>query len=168
MPTDIYFRSAISGYNKSDVINFIEKLNSEQIERVNDLNERLRASQSEARKLSADLDAMQKKCAELEAKIKAAESQRTQNDEKAQKYDAMQGTYADIMLDAEHTAKEKVKAAEEKAKAILEEANEVKKVVVAENQKLIGDAKTEFVALMDKLTASLDETLSKLGTTNNE
>lgn len=168
MSTDIYFRTSLSGYNKNDVIKFIEKLNAEQIERVNELNDRLRSAQTEIRRLNTELEEAKKKCVTLEHQLEGSESKRTANDEKAQKYDAMQGSYADIMLEAEHTSKEKVRLAEEKAEKIIAEANEAKKQVISDNKRIIESAKAEFTALVDKLTSSLDETLVKLRTGENE
>ena len=163
MANDIYFRTSLSGYNKNDVIRFIEKLNSEQVERVNELNDRIRISQTEAKKMSVELDAMKKKCAQLESQLSMSDENRAINDEKAQKYDAMQGTYADIMLDAEHISKEKVKLAEEKAEKILAEATEIKKRIVDENKRILENSKNEFLAVVERLTASLDESIAKTG-----
>lgn len=168
MSTDIYFRSSLSGYNKSDVIKFIEKLNAEQIERVNELNDKLRSAQSELRRLSSELEEAKNKCSSLESQLADSEAKHTVNDEKAQKYDEMTGTYADIMLEAEHTSKEKVRLAEEQAEKIISDANCIKKQIVAENKQIIEGAKSEFTALVDKLTASLDDTLNKLGNGENE
>lgn len=166
MANDIYFRTSLTGYNKSDVINFIEKLNSEQVERVNELNERLRSSQSEVKRMDSELVELRKKCSEMERLLTQKDADRITNEEKAQKYDAMQGTYADIMLEAEHTSKEKVRLAEEKAEKILEDANEAKKLIVAENKQIIESSKAEFIALIDKLTLSMDATLNKIGNEN--
>ncbi len=168
MSNDIYFRTALSGYNKNDVISFIEKLNSEQVERVNELNERLRSAQTESKRLSTEVAELKAKCAELEAQLSMSDETRALNAEKAQKYETMQGSYADIMLEAEHTSKEKVRIAEERAEKILAEANETKRQIVAENKKIIETSKTEFMTLIDKLTASLDDTLSRIGTDSNE
>lgn len=168
MSADIYFRSSLSGYNKSDVIKFIEKLNAEQIERVNELNDKLRIAQAELRRLSSELEEAKGKCSSLESQLAEAVAKHTANDEKAQKYDEMTGTYADIMLEAEHTSKEKVRLAEEQAEKIISDANGIKKQIVAENKEIIESAKSEFTALVDKLTSSLDETLNKLGINENE
>lgn len=168
MSADIYFRTSLSGYNKNDVIKFIEKLNAEQIERVNELNDRIRSAQTEIRRLNSELDEAHKKCAELEEQLSGERSRNTANDEKAQKYDEMQGTYADIMLEAEHNAKEKVRIAQEQAEKIIADANGIKKQIISENKEIIASAKTEFTALVDKLTSSLDDTLEKLGNGENE
>lgn len=163
MSKDIYFRTSLSGYNKNDVIRFIEKLNSEQVERVNELNDRIRISQTEAKKMSAELEEMKRKCAQLESQLSMSDENRAINDEKAQKYDAMQGSFADIMLDAEHTSKEKVRLAEEKAEKVLAEAMEIKKRIVTENKQILENSKNEFLALVERLTISLDETITKTG-----
>lgn len=168
MSNDIYFRSAFSGYNKRDVINFIEKLNAEQVERVNELNDKIRLAQTEVKRLTLELAEAKKKSAELEISLNRTDANRALNDEKAQKFDSMQGTYADIMLEAEHNAKEKVKSAEEKAEQILNEANEERKKIVAENKQIIQSSKAEFLALIDKITTSLDNTLSGIETKGNE
>lgn len=168
MAIDIYFRNSFSGYNKMDVVNFIEKLNREQVERVNDLNENFRIAQEEIKELSDELEASKKRCAELEAAVARQEAERADSEEKAQKYEAMQGTYADIMLEAEYTSKEKVRIAEEKADRMIKEAEETKRIAVAENKRIIENTKNEFMALIDKLTTSLDETIEKIGSKENE
>ena len=168
MSNDIYFRTAFSGYNKRDVINFIEKLNAEQVERVNELNDKIRLAQTEIKRLTNELAEAKKKSAELEISLNRTDANRALNDEKAQKFDSMQGTYADIMLEAEHNAKEKVKSAEEKAEQILNEANEERKKIVAENKQIIQSSKAEFLALIDKITTSLDNTLSGIETKGDE
>ncbi|MBE6651315.1 MAG: hypothetical protein E7613_08385 [Ruminococcaceae bacterium] len=168
MPNEIYFRTSFSGYNKSDVISFIEKLNREQVERVNSLNDTIRKSQEETKHLSDELENAQKRCAQLEEEVKQLIADRSANEEKAQKYETMQGTYADIMLEAEYTSKEKVRIAEEKADRMIKEAEETRRMAAAENKRIIETTKVEFMTLIEKLTSSLDETIAKIGVKDNE
>lgn len=167
MSNDIYFRSAFAGYNKNDVMRFIEKLNSDQVERVNELNEQIRASQTEVRKLSAEAEVLKKRCDELEHTLSLRGKGDVINAEKAQKYDEMQKNYADIMLDAESSSKEKIKQAEAQAEKIVEEANlyfeekmnalraNKEKLVLANKETLNASVK-EIEAVLSKLSSSLE------------
>ncbi len=157
MAKDIYFRTAFSGYNKSDVISFIERLNEEQIERVNDLNDRLRSSQTENKKLLDELNNLKIKCEKLEEKTEALNSIIALNEDKAAKYDNMQNTYANIMLEAEHTSAEKIKHAEENAKSIIAEAEESKNTTINSCKTIVKEAQGEFASLVAKLLDTFDD-----------
>ena len=168
MSNDIYFRTSLGGYNKNDVMRFIEKLNSDQVERVNELNEQIRASQTEARKLSAEAEVLKKRCDELEYTLALRGKGDVINAEKAQKYDDMQKNYADIMLDAESSSKEKIRQAEEQADKIVAEAkqyfeqkmNELKAnkdKLVSLNKEALDASVKEIEAGLGKLSVSLEK-----------
>ncbi len=166
MANDIYFRTSLAGYNKNDVMRFIEKLNSDQVERVNDLNDQIRSGQTEARKLSAELDAIRKKCDELEYALSIKDKGDASNAEKAEKYDELQKNYADIMLEAESSSKEKIRQSEEKASEIIAEANayyEEKLKALRENKARLmmmnKDILKNSVSQMENLILSLEKSL---------
>jgi len=160
MAADIYFRTSLSGYNKKDVMRFIEKLNKEQVERVSDLNDKIRVAQTEARKLALEIETVRKRCDEVETMLSDREQNDVVNEEKAQKFDSMQGTYADIMLDAEHSAKEKIATANKEAEEILRQANALFEEKMKEIDRIIENSKSEFMAVAEKMTASLDKAMN--------
>ena len=169
MSNDIYFRTSLAGYNKNDVMRFIEKLNADQVNRVNDLNEQIRTSQLELKKSSAEAETLRRRCDELERTLSIRGKGDIDNAQKAQKYDEMQKNYADIMLDAESAAKEKIKSSEEQAKAIIDQANtyfeeqkkklsESKKKILEQNKSILSSSLNEFSEVVQKLTGSLENT----------
>ena len=174
MANDIYFRTSIAGYNKNDVMRFIEKLNSDQVERVNDLNDQIRSSQTESRKLSAELDVIRKRCDELEYTLSLRDKGDISNAEKAVKYDELQKNYADIMLEAESTSKEKIRQSEEKSSQIVAEANayyekkikelrENKDRLVMMNKEILKSSMSQLESLILSLEKSLEDTWSTIG-----
>ena len=168
MSNEIFFKTAVHGYNKSDVNSFIEKLNNEQVERVNALNDTIKQMQEEIDRLSEELESAKVRCAELEETIAQTEEKNAEIVEKAHKYDTLHATYADIMMEAEYTSKEKVRLAEERADKMLKDADEVRKIAAVENQRIIESTKSEFMSLVENLTSSLDETIEKIGAKGNE
>ena len=178
MSNDIYFRTALAGYNKSDVMHFIEKLNSDQVERVNDLNDQLRTSQTEVKKLMAEVEALRRRCDDLEHNLSVRGKGDIDNAEKAHKYDEMQKNYADIMLEAESTSMEKVKNAEAESNRIISEANnffeekkkilrENKEKLVAENNVIVEKSLKEMEAVMNSLSTALKDAWSIIGLGDN-
>jgi len=65
-----HFRTALNGFNKQDVVRYIEYLNNQHNAQVAQLKNQLRNTQSVAdEQLQAKLDAALARCAELEAKL---------------------------------------------------------------------------------------------------
>lgn len=69
------FRSAIGGFNRQDVVNYIEYLNNQHNSQIEQLNTQLQVAQEALAKaapdndLQAQLDAALARCAELEAQL---------------------------------------------------------------------------------------------------
>ena len=168
MSNDIYFRTSIAGYNKNDVMRFIEKLNNDQVERVNDLNDQLRTSHTEVKKLSAELEILHKRCDELENSLSVRGKGDIANAEKALKYDEMQKNYADIMLEAENSAKDKMKSAdlyfEEKQKLLREAKTEL----MNKNKEIIKSTLTDIEGVLNSLTLSLEKAMTDSELNDNE
>lgn len=174
MSNDIYFRTALAGYNKNDVMRFIEKLNSDQVERVNDLNDQIRSSQTEVKKLMAEAETLRRRCDELEHALSVRGKGDMDNAEKAHKYDEMQKNYADIMLEAESTSMEKIKGAEAESVRIISEANlffeekrkmlrENKEKLISENNSILEKSLKEMESVMNALSDSLKNAWSIIG-----
>lgn len=73
------FRTAIGGFNRQDVVNYIEYLNNQHNSQIEQLNTQLQAAQEAAKQstpdsdLQAQLDAALARCAELEAQLASGE-----------------------------------------------------------------------------------------------
>lgn len=78
------FRSAFHGFNREDVVRYIEFLNNQHTAQVAQLNSQLQAAQSaspaEIAALQAQLDAAQQRCAQLEQKLSDAGIYTTDNE----------------------------------------------------------------------------------------
>lgn len=160
MSNDIYFRTALAGYNKNDVMRFIEKLNSDQVERVNDLNDQLRTSQTEVKKLTAELEIIRKRCDDLENSLSVRGKGDIANAEKALKYDEMQKNYADIMLEAENSAKDKIKSADlyfEEKQRLFEEN---KTALINKNKEIIKATVSDLETVLNSLSDSLEKAMT--------
>ncbi len=76
MADSMRFRSAFHGFNREDVVRYIEFLNNQHTAKLAQLNSQLQAAQSaspaELTHLQAQLDAAQQRCAELEKKLSDA------------------------------------------------------------------------------------------------
>lgn len=73
------FRSAFNGFNREDVVNYIEYLNNQHVAQVNQLNNQLQeakgaVSADELADLQAQLDAALQRCAELEKQLQTKEA----------------------------------------------------------------------------------------------
>lgn len=73
------FRSAFNGFNREDVVNYIEYLNNQHTAEVNQLNNQLQeakgaVSAEDLAALQAQLDAALQRCAELEEQLSVKEA----------------------------------------------------------------------------------------------
>lgn len=74
MPATQRFRSAFHGFNREDVVNYIEYLNNQYTAQIQQLNNQLQEARGTvsgdvAAELRAQLDAALERCAELEAQL---------------------------------------------------------------------------------------------------
>ena len=118
------FRSAFNGFNREDVVNYIEYLNNQHVAQVNQLNNQLQeakgaVSADELADLQAQLDAALQRCAELEKQLQTKEAtvsreleayrraeraERIAADRVAQLYNQANGALADATAKADDTA----------------------------------------------------------------
>lgn len=109
------FRSAIGGFNRSDVVNYIEFMNTQHSAQVAQLNTQLQnaqealaqAQKADSGELQAQLDAAQARIAELEAAL------------------AAKGAPTDSELEAYRRAERAERMAQERAAHIYAQANAV-------------------------------------------
>ena len=77
MAANQHFRSAFRGFNREDVVHYIEYLNNYYIRQLEDLNAQLQAAKAAAPAANADLEARLQaaldRCAQLEAQLAAKE-----------------------------------------------------------------------------------------------
>ncbi len=108
------FRSALGGFNRQDVVQYIEYMNNQHNAKVEQLNTQLRnaeealaiAQRNTDDSLLAQLEAAQAKCAQLEARLAAAEK-------------------TDEELEAYRRAERAERKAQDRAAQIYQQANAV-------------------------------------------
>ena len=107
------FRSALGGFNRTDVVNYIEYINNQHNAQIAQLNTQLqnaqealaRAEKADSGELQAQLEAAQARCAELEAAL------------------AEKGVPADSELEIYRRAERTERMAQERAAQIYAKAN---------------------------------------------
>ena len=123
MPATQHFRSAFHGFNREDVVNYIEYLNNHYAAQVAQLNNQLQESKNNisndvAIDLQAKLDAALKRCAELEAQLDLAQA-------RCSELEAKVATHEDATnreLEAYRRAEETERKAAARANAIYVQA----------------------------------------------
>ena len=135
------FRSAFNGFNREDVVNYIEYLNNHYTAQLDQLNNQLQESKGcvsadEVAELRAQLDAALQRCAELEEKLNAAqeatanreletyrraeEVERKANERAREIYAHAQATMDDVTSMADAAAEEFSQVAERTARQMQE------------------------------------------------
>ena len=130
------FRSAFHGFNREDVVNYIEYLNNKHNAQLEQLNNQLQnaLSQSQGGDLQAQLDAALAKCAQLEAQLAAQGASSAPSDTELEAYRRAER--------AERMARERASQIYRQATAVLADSTE--KVDTAAQQ------------LQDRIQACLD------------
>lgn len=128
MPAAQRFRSALNGFNRNDVVAYIEYLNNyyqSQIQQLTNQLENAKAAPSDS-ELQAQLDAALAKCAQLEEKLsqaggegaeletyrRAEKAERMANERARQIYEKTNAALAEACVKAEEAAKQVSNAAE--------------------------------------------------------
>ena len=133
------FRSALNGFNREDVVHYIEYLNNFYNSQIQQLNTQLqntaaKPDDTELQDLRAQLDAALEKCAQLEAKLAAGDASHTEAEleayrraEKAERqayaraqqiHDQANAVLAEAALKAEAAAAQIGEAAEQAAQQL--------------------------------------------------
>lgn len=132
------FRSALGGFNRQDVVQYIEYMNHQHSTQVAQLNNQLQALRDELTKakaaadpdLQARLEAANARCAELEAQLEAANSSTAKTDEELEAYRRAE--------QAERRARDRAAQIYAQANAVLAEAT-VKVEAVSGNMNAIAE-----------------------------
>lgn len=123
MSTSMNFRSALGGFNREDVVRYIEYMNNKHNAEIAQLNTQLQNARGEAakaqnvvdiQKLLADLEAAEARCAELEKQLAAAKSGNAKSEDELEVYRRAER--------AERLARERASQIYDKANAALADA----------------------------------------------
>ena len=143
------FRSAFNGFNREDVVNYIEYLNNHHAAQVQQLNNQLQeakgaVSADTVADLQAQLDAALQRCAELEAQLISKQEDTVTKE-----------------LEAYRRAEE----AERKANARAQEIYAQAKTVLEDATTMAEAAAEEFNQVADRTTQQLKEYQSSISAT---
>ena len=142
------FRAAFNGFNREDVVNYIEYLNNRHTAQIEQLNNQLQeakgaVSADEAAGLQAQLDAALQRCAELEEKLNAKE------------------TSVSRELEAYRRAEEAERKANERAREIYKQAH----AALADATVMAEAAAEEFNQVAERTTQQLKEYQTSIAAT---
>ena len=155
-----HFRSAFRGFNRQDVVQYIEFLNNQHNAKVEQLNNQLRNAKAATpvdNGLQEKLDAALARCAQLEAQLAQAGTKNNSEEE----------------LEAYRRAERAERAAQERAQQIFTQANAILADTTAKAQEatariaqLAGEANAQLQAYQDAVSgtqAVFQEAVDALG-----
>ena len=153
------FRSAFHGFNREDVVRYIEYINHQHNSQLEQLNTQLQTAQAELAKVSsaqdgdlqAQLEAAQARCAELEAQLLSREgSPEVRNEEELEVYRRAERT--------ERLARERAAQVYAQANAVLAEASLKADAAAA----VMADISDKTVAQMQVYQESVNDAKAEL------
>ena len=152
-----HFRSAFNGFNRQDVVQYIEYLNNQHNAQIAQLNNQLQvAKESGGSDLQAKLDAALAKCAQLEAQLAGTPAGSTQQELEA--YRRAERT--------ERTAQERAQMIDTQANAILADATVKAEAASARIAELAAETGAQLQAYQDAIAGSqtlFQDTVAALG-----
>lgn len=143
MATNQHFRSAFRGFNREDVVHYIEYLNNYYAAQLEQLNAQLSAVQPADPELLDRLEKAEARCAELEAELAAKQAEAP-----------VVANPTGEELEAYRRAERTERQARERAKQIYTQAN----AVLAEVTLKAETASAQVAAAADQVTAKLQGT----------
>ena len=163
MAIQMNFRSAFNGFNREDVVHYIEFLNSKHVSDLNQLNtelEYLRNRQPAQPAQPDDLVEQQAarirelfdRCAALEQELADAKAENAKLTEQAQKQDSCHNRLEDE-LEAYRRAERTERYARERADSLYHQANGA----LADATVKVDEAAHQFSQMTDKVVAQLSE-----------
>lgn len=147
------FRSAFNGFNREDVVHYIEYINSKNAAQVNQLKSDLAAAQQESQtlrsgmELEAQVAELTAKCAALAAELEAVTAQR----DEAIAQQAQLQSRSDEELEAYRRAERMERQAQERTQAMYEKAN----AIVADATVKVDEASLTISGIADEVAAQL-------------
>lgn len=172
MAAPMNFRSAFNGFNREDVVHYIEFINTKHTTQINQLKTDLAAAQQENAALRAkpaqdpqvleQLEALNDKCAQKELRIeelrKALEEATAQRDAAQQELAAAKAQLANQPqyrnndeLEAYRRAERVERQAKERSDAMYQRANSV----LADATAKVDDTASQVAVIADQVTAQL-------------
>ena len=149
------FRSAFHGFNREDVVHYIEYINNQHNTQVNQLNTQLQALQADLENLNcaaareeackAALAASEEKCAALEAELEALRAQ----------LDKMQRAEAALSREAELAAYRRAERAERAARDRVSQMYDQANGALADATAKVDGASAQISDLADQITEKL-------------
>ena len=147
-----HFRSALNGFNRQDVVQYIEFLNNQHNAKVEQLNNQLAIANQKASvkdaDLQAELNAALEKCAQLEAQLTAApeKAEAVPTQEELEFYRRAER--------AERLAQERAQQIYTQANAILADPAAKAEAAVAEVADLAGQANARLQAYQEAINGT--------------
>lgn len=166
MNKEVYFRKAMRGFNKSDVIDYIEKTSLENRTTVEELTKKLSEAEKKIEDMTRELEEIKmSNQAELSDPLEQAPNEEEiLLREKADKYDKISAQLADIILNAEKNAAEIISSAHSTAEEHVKEINEkIKGLNSAMMQKrnMIAASKLEMSRILADISSSVEDLCNK-------
>ena len=146
-----HFRSAFHGFNREDVVRYIEFLNNQHNAQIEQLNNQLQAAsryQSKDSDLQVQLNAALEKCAQLEAQLAAAPTPATATEQELEAYRRAER--------AERVAQERAQEICTKANAILADATTKAEAVAIQITSLTQQASAHLMACQEAISGTQD------------
>ena len=145
MSTLQHFRSAFNGFNRDDVVHYIEFMNNQHKQEVAQLQRQLEIAQTKAMDttLATKLNAAEARCAQLEAELEALRAATPAAPDPAESE-----------LEAYRRAERAERLAQERAQQIYAQAN----AVLADATLKTESASSQVTAVADEITAKLQAT----------
>lgn len=155
------FRSALNGFNKEDVVRYLEYINTKHTNQINQLTtelEELRArlEQQPSEDQQALVDSLQAECAALNEKLEESEAARAELEEKLAQQDESADEAAPDMaaeeLEAYRRAERTEREAKERAELVYYQANGVLTETTAKVTSVAGEITEMADQVMSQLT----------------
>lgn len=141
------FRTAFRGFNREDVVHYIEYLNNQHNGQIAQLNGQLQALQNAPKSdLQAELDAALARCAQLEAQLAAAGSPVTSTEQELEAYRRAER--------AERVAQERADQIRTQANAVLADATVKAESASARIAELAAQTNEQLQAYRDAISGT--------------
>lgn len=150
------FRSSMGGFNREDVVRYIEYMNTKHAEEISELTaemEQLRRNTCTPEQL-AHTDELEVKCAELTAQLEQALAEKAALEAKCAELEAkVNSTTHEKELDAYRRAEAIERQAKERSEQLFNQAAGT----LAQATTQVDDAATSFIGVADKITTQIDD-----------
>ena len=157
------FRSALGGFNRADVVRYIEYMNTKHAEQISELNteaEQLREKLQQYENLpqqQARLDELEAKCAELTALLEQVKADNA----------LLETKIADSAHEKELDAYRRAENIERQAKDRAEHLFQQAAGTLAQATTQVDNAATSFIGVADRITSQIDELRRAVETSKN-